>query len=153
MASASAGTASTGAAGGVGAEVTSSMISWRVEELGELNNGGLGAINQDEGSGAGFGGDIVCIPCPFDASESPFQLTRSLPQADLEAMLLPEAEQAVGLSRQLDEQDAALSKSRARLARLRREAGAGDATVEKVKGRADIDKVSIFRPSSLHASM
>ena len=58
-------------------------------------------------------------------------------------MLLPEAEQAVGLSRQLDEQDAALSKSRARLARLRREAGAGDATVEKVKGRADIGKVSI----------
>ena len=59
MASASAGTASTAAAGGVGAEVTSSMISWRVEELGELNNGGLGALNEDEGSGAGFGGDIV----------------------------------------------------------------------------------------------
>ncbi len=47
-----------------GAEVQSSMISWRVEELGELNNGGLGATGgaadaADETVGAGFGGDIV----------------------------------------------------------------------------------------------
>lgn len=44
---------------GAGGEVQSSMISWRVEELGELNNGGLGKRSESEPSGAGFAGDIV----------------------------------------------------------------------------------------------
>ncbi len=68
-------------------------------------------------------------------------------QADLEATLLPEAEQAVELSRTLDEQAAALSKSRSRLTRLRRELGAaaaasGDESADR-PGTEQARKVSI----------
>ena len=110
---------------GAGGEVQSSMISWRVEELGELNNGGLGKRSEDEPSGAGFAGDIVSY-IPLFYSRAPAELL--ILQADLEAMLLPEAEQAVELSRTLDQQSASLTKLRSRLSRLRRAPVAADAS-------------------------
>ena len=62
-------------------------------------------------------------------------------QADLEAMLLPEAEQAVELSRALDTQLAALDKSRSRVSRLRKEAGIEDASAKAQEGKALVAKV------------
>lgn len=51
-------------------------------------------------------------------------------QADLEAMLLPEAEQAVELGRTLDQQSASLTKLRSRLSRLNRAPAAAQASEE-----------------------
>lgn len=66
----------------------------------------------------------------------------TFPQADLEAMLLPEAEQAVELSRALEDQLQALDKSRSRALRLRKEAGIEGATAKAVEGKATVAKLS-----------
>lgn len=108
-------------------DLPSSMLAWRLEEEGSLLRAEAGDTPEARSidtMSLGMNAEIVSL------SSLPSALLRGLTdlhlgarkmQSELEQMLLPEAEQIVGLSKTLEHQTQQLEQSQADIARLKRE--------------------------------
>lgn len=108
-------------------DLPSSMLAWRLEEEGSLLRAEAGDTPEARSidtMSLGMNAEIVSLsslPSALLSGLTNLHLGARKMQSELEQMLLPEAEQIVGLSKTLEHQTQQLEQSQAEIARLKRE--------------------------------